>query len=40
MQRTREEINQTEKEYWNEQKLDRKKIKPLRRHSFFILINE
>jgi ubiquinone/menaquinone biosynthesis C-methylase UbiE len=35
MQRTREEINQTEKEYWNDQKLDRKKIKPLRRHSFF-----
>ena len=30
-----EEINQTEKEYWNEGKLDRTKIKKLRRHAFF-----
>lgn len=33
--RTREEINQTEKDYWNEGKLDRSKIKKLRRHAFF-----
>lgn len=33
--KTREQINQTEREYWNEGKLDRRKIKPLRRHSFF-----
>lgn len=32
--RTLEEINQTEKEYWNEGKLERTKIKKLRRHSF------
>lgn len=32
--RTLDEINQTEKEYYNEGKLDRKKIKVLRRHSF------
>lgn len=35
MSRTREEINQTEKDYWNEGKLDRRKIKKLRRHAFF-----
>lgn len=35
MSKSREEINQTEKEYWNEGKLDRKKIKKLRRHAFF-----
>ncbi|WP_347174347.1 class I SAM-dependent methyltransferase [Polaribacter uvawellassae] len=35
MSKTREEINQTEKEYWNEGKLDRSKIKKLRRHAFF-----
>lgn len=35
MERSQEQINQTEKEYWNERKLDRRKIKPLRRHSFF-----
>ena len=35
MARTREEINQTEKDYWNEKKLDRSKIKKLRRHAFF-----
>jgi ubiquinone/menaquinone biosynthesis C-methylase UbiE len=29
------EINQTEKDYWNEGKLDRSKIKKLRRHAFF-----
>lgn len=33
--KTRDEINEIEKEYWNEKKLDRKKIKPLRRHSFY-----
>ncbi|WP_299049102.1 class I SAM-dependent methyltransferase [uncultured Polaribacter sp.] len=33
--KTREEINQTEKDYWNEGKLDRTKIKKLRRHAFF-----
>ncbi len=33
--KTREEINQTEKDYWNEGKLDRSKIKKLRRHAFF-----
>ena len=33
--RTREEINQTERDYWNEGKLDRSKIKKLRRHAFF-----
>ena len=35
MKKSREEINKTEREYWNENKLDRKKIKPLRRHAFF-----
>ena len=35
MSRTREEINQTEKDYWNEGKLDRSKIKKLRRHAFY-----
>ena len=35
MSKSREEINQTEREYWNEGKLDRSKIKKLRRHSFF-----
>lgn len=35
MAKTRDEINQTEKDYWNEGKLDRKKIKKLRRHAFF-----
>ncbi|MEE9407390.1 MAG: class I SAM-dependent methyltransferase [Polaribacter sp.] len=35
MSKTREEINQTEKDYWNEGKLDRTKIKKLRRHAFF-----
>ena len=35
MSKTREEINQTEKDYWNEGKLDRSKIKKLRRHAFF-----
>lgn len=33
--KSREEINQTEKDYWNEGKLDRSKIKKLRRHAFF-----
>lgn len=35
MSKSREEINQTEKDYWNEGKLDRTKIKKLRRHAFF-----
>ena len=35
MEKSREEINATERAYWNENKLDRKKIKPLRRHAFF-----
>lgn len=35
MEKSREEINQTEREYWNEGKLDRRKIKKLRRHAFF-----
>ncbi|KGL63345.1 class I SAM-dependent methyltransferase [Polaribacter sp. Hel1_85] len=35
MSKTREEINQTEKDYWNEGKLERSKIKKLRRHAFF-----
>jgi hypothetical protein len=35
MSKTRDEINQTEKDYWNEGKLDRGKIKKLRRHAFF-----
>ena len=35
MSKTREEINETEKDYWNEGKLDRSKIKKLRRHAFF-----
>lgn len=35
MSRSRAEINQTEKDYWNEGKLDRTKIKKLRRHAFF-----
>ena len=28
-------INETEKEYWNEGKLERSKIKKLRRHAFY-----
>jgi ubiquinone/menaquinone biosynthesis C-methylase UbiE len=35
MEKTREEINQTEKDYYNEDKLNRGKIKKLRRHAFF-----
>jgi ubiquinone/menaquinone biosynthesis C-methylase UbiE len=35
MSKTRDEINQTEKDYWNEGNLDRGKIKKLRRHAFF-----
>ncbi|AUC84374.1 hypothetical protein CW731_03260 [Polaribacter sp. ALD11] len=35
MSKTRKEINETEKDYWNEGKLDRTKIKKLRRHAFF-----
>ena len=34
MSRSREEINAAEKEIWNNESLDRKKIKPLRRHAF------
>ncbi len=34
MEKTREEINKTEQEYYNEDKLDRTKIKKLRRHAF------
>ncbi len=33
--RTNEDIAKTEAEYWNENKLDRTKIKKLRRHSFY-----
>jgi len=36
MSKSREEINQTEQEYYNEEgKLDRTKIKKLRRHAFY-----
>lgn len=35
MTRTLEEINKTEAEYWDENKLDRRKIKKLRRHAFY-----
>ncbi len=35
MKKSIEEINKTEREYWNERKLDRTKIKKLRRHAFF-----
>lgn len=34
-QRSNDDIAQTEAEYWNESKLDRTKIKKLRRHSFY-----
>ena len=34
MKKTRAQINQTERLYWNESKLKRAKIKPLRRHAF------
>lgn len=34
MKKTRAQINETERQYWNESKLKRAKIKPLRRHSF------
>ncbi len=34
-EKSRASINQTEKEFWNEGKLHRSKIKPLRRHAFF-----
>lgn len=34
MGKSRDEINKTEQDYWNNKKLDRKKIKPLRRHAF------
>ena len=33
--KTRDEINKTKKDYWKEGKLDRTKIKKLRRHAFF-----
>jgi len=33
--KTAEEINQTERDYWDERKFDRTKIKKLRRHAFF-----
>ena len=35
MARSLEEINKTEAEYWDENKLDRRKIKKLRRHAFY-----
>ena len=35
MSKSLDEINKTEKEYWNEGKLERTKIKKLRRHSFY-----
>ncbi len=34
MSKTLEKINQTEREYWDENKLERSKIKRLRRHAF------
>ncbi len=34
MSKTLEKINQTEREYWDEDKLERSKIKKLRRHAF------
>ncbi|PKA84106.1 methyltransferase family protein [Ulvibacter sp. MAR_2010_11] len=35
MKKSIEEIVKTEAEYWNENKLDRRKIKKLRRHAFY-----
>ncbi len=35
MSKSLEEINKTEQEYWNEGKLERTKIKKLRRHAFY-----
>ena len=35
MKKELEKINETEKEYWNEGKLERSKIKKLRRHAFY-----
>ena len=35
MKKSLDEIAETEKEYWNENKLERSKIKKLRRHAFY-----
>ena len=35
MKKSLQEINETEKDFWNNNKLERSKIKMLRRHSFF-----
>ena len=35
MKKELKKINATEKEYWNEGKLERSKIKKLRRHAFY-----
>ena len=35
MKKELKKINETEKEYWNEGKLQRSKIKKLRRHAFY-----
>ena len=35
MKKELKKINETEKEYWNEGKLERSKIKKLRRHAFY-----
>lgn len=41
MSRSREDINQKERDIWNEKSLDRRKIKKLRRHAFhFTYIRE
>lgn len=40
MSSNRETINQTEKDYWNEGKLNRTKIKKLRRQAIFILTGD
>jgi ubiquinone/menaquinone biosynthesis C-methylase UbiE len=35
MKKSLQEINETEKDFWNNKKLERSKIKKLRRHSFY-----
>ncbi len=35
MSKSLDQINETEREFWDENKLDRSKIKKLRRHAFF-----
>ena len=39
MSKSLDEINKTEQEYWNEGKLERSKIKKLRRHAFYYSYN-